>query len=264
MRKIKSAKRIVIKVGTSTLTHNNGNLNLQRIKELVRVIVDLKNSGKDVVLVTSGAIGVGVARLKLESKPNDLKGKQACASVGQSLLMGIYDKFFSEYNQTIGQVLLTKHSVEISEMYENAKNTFNTLLNFGVVPIVNENDTVSTNEIKFGDNDTLSAYVSNIIGADLLILLTDVDGLYDKNPSEQGARIISEVCKITDEIKMNCGNAGTERGTGGMLTKIKAVEIADNTNTKTAIINGNNPALVYDLLNGKTVGTYFDIGSKNE
>jgi len=259
MRNLKTANKIVIKVGTSTLTFDNGSLNLRRIEELVRVLSDIKNSGRQVVLVSSGAIGVGVSRLRLDERPQDIKGKQAAAAVGQCQLMSIYDEFFRRYNQVVGQVLLTKDVITNEVMHENSVNTFEALLGYNVIPIVNENDTVSTYEIMFGDNDTLSAYVANIVDADLLIMLTDIDGLYDKNPSEPGAKLISEVCEITDEIRKGAGGVGSSRGTGGMATKIMAVEIAAATSTQTIIMDGQNPAAIYDVLEGANIGTYFKV-----
>jgi len=259
MRDIKSVQKIVVKVGTSTLTFEQGNLNLKRIEELVRVLSDIKNSGKQVVLVSSGAIGVGVSRLRLSERPNDIKDKQAAAAVGQCQLMSIYDEFFRRYNQVVGQVLLTKDVITNKIMHENAVNTFDALLNYGAIPIVNENDTVSTYEIMFGDNDRLSAYVANIVDADLLIMLTDIDGLYDKNPSEIDAKLISEVQEITDEIRNNAGGVGSNRGTGGMATKIAAVEIACASDTKTIVMDGSNPAAIYDVLEGAEIGTYFNV-----
>ena len=259
MRNIKSVQKIVVKVGTSTLTFEQGSLNLKRIEELVRVLSDIKNSGKQVVLVSSGAIGVGVSRLRLSERPNDIKDKQAAAAVGQCQLMSIYDEFFRRYNQVVGQVLLTKDVITNKIMHENAVNTFDALLNYGAIPIVNENDTVSTYEIMFGDNDRLSAYVANIVDADLLIMLTDIDGLYDKNPSEIDAKLINEVQEITDEIRNNAGGVGSNRGTGGMATKIAAVEIACDSDTKTIIMDGSNPAAIYDVLEGAEIGTYFDL-----
>lgn len=259
MRDFKNAKRIVIKVGTSTLTHASGNLNLKRIEELVRVISDMKNSGKDVVLVTSGAIGVGVARLKLGKRPSDVKGKQAAAAIGQSILMGIYDKMFGEYGNVVGQVLITRDCMTEEIKRKNAVNTFETLLEYDAIPIVNENDTVAVEEIKFGDNDTLAAHVASLICADLLVLLTDVDGLYDKNPKEASAKLIPEVKQITEQLKAAAGGAGTDKGTGGMITKLLAAEIAGESGINTVIINGSNPLLVYDVLDGKNVGTYFNV-----
>jgi len=259
MRNLKDANTIVIKVGTSTLTFENGSLNLKRIEELVRVIADIKNSGKNVILVSSGAIGVGVSRLRLRERPNDIKGKQAAAAVGQCQLMSIYDEFFRRYNQVVGQVLLTKDVITNEKMHENAVNTFDALLGFGVIPIVNENDTISTYEIMFGDNDTLSAYVANIVNADLLIMLTDIDGLYDKNPAKPGAKLINEVREITDDIRKSAGGVGSSRGTGGMATKIMAVEIAANSGAQTIIMDGQNPAQIYNALEGAEIGTYFKI-----
>ena len=259
MRDFKGKNKIVVKVGTSSLTFENGSLNLRKIESLARVITDIKNSGKEVVLVSSGAIGVGVSRLNLNSKPEDSPGKQAMAAIGQCQLMSIYDEFFRKYNQIVGQVLLTKDVVLNEKMNKNAVNTFIALLNYGIIPIVNENDTVSTDEIEFGDNDTLSAYVANIMGADLLIMLTDIDGLYDKNPGEEGAKLIPEVRLITEHIRQMAGGAGSSRGTGGMITKLMAAEIAAKSKTKTVIVSGEEPALIYDVLDGAEIGTYFNL-----
>lgn len=259
MREFSNKKKIVIKVGTSSLTFENGSINLQKIEELARVITDVKNSGREVVLVSSGAIGVGVSRLGLHARPEDAPGKQAMAAVGQCQLMSIYDEFFRKYNQIVGQILLTKDVVTNEKMNKNAINAFNSLQKFNVIPIVNENDTVSTDEIEFGDNDTLSAYVANIVGADLLIMLTDIDGLYDKNPSENGAKLIPEVTQITGEIRMIAGGAGSSRGTGGMETKIIAAEIAAKHGTQTVIVSGKTPSLIYKILEGEDIGTYFNL-----
>ena len=259
MRNFNEKNKIVIKVGTSSLTFENGSLNLRKIESLARVITDLKNSGKEVVLVSSGAIGVGVSRLNLSAKPEDSPGKQAMAAIGQCQLMSIYDEFFRKYNQIVGQVLLTKDVVTNEKMNKNAVNTFFALLNYGIIPIVNENDTVSTDEIEFGDNDTLSAYVANIVNADLLVMLTDIDGLYDKNPSEEGAKLIPEVNEITNCIKQMAGGAGSSRGTGGMITKLMAAEIAAKSDTKTVIISGENPSIIYDVFEGAEIGTYFNL-----
>lgn len=264
MRNFSDVKRIVIKVGTSTLTFENGELNLRRIQELALVVADVRNSGKDVILVSSGAVGAGVGRLGLKSRPTAIKEKQAAAAVGQSQLVCIYDEFFRKYNKTVGQVLLTRDVVVNEAMHENVVNTFETLLDFGVIPIVNENDSVSIAEIivddneTFSDNDTLSAHVANIVNADLLIMLSDIDGLYDRNPAEPDAKLISEVTEITEEIKKMAGGAGSTLGTGGMVTKILAVEIAKNSGTKTLLINGNNPAQIYNVLEGEEIGTYFN------
>lgn len=259
MRDFTNAKKIVIKVGTSTLTFANGSLNLKRIEELTRVITDLKNSGKEVILVSSGAIGVGISRLRLGEKPQDSPSKQALAAVGQCQLMAIYDEFFRKYNQIVGQVLLTKEVVTNEKMHTNAVNTFVRLLSYDVIPVVNENDTISTDEIEFGDNDTLSAHVANIVGADLLIMLTDIDGLYDKNPAKQDAMLISEVVEITDKIRKNAGGAGSTLGKGGMQTKVLAAEIAAKSNTETIIISGEKPSLMYKIFENAQVGTHFNL-----
>ena len=253
MRKMKSNK-IVIKVGTSTI--QNGELNLQVIENLVKTICELKRQGKQIVLVTSGAIGVGMARLGLKSRPTEIAKKQALASVGQSLLMGVYDKFFQKHNQAIGQVLLTKDCVDNEKRFANAVNTFNALLNMGVVPVVNENDTVAIDEIVVGDNDTLSAYVSNIISADLLIILSDIDGFYDCFPS---GKIFDEINTLTADMKKCAGGAGTENGTGGMATKLKAVEIAHRSNTKTILMKGDDPTKILCVIKGERHGTYFNL-----
>ena len=259
MRNFTNKQKIVIKVGTSTLTFANGSLNLKRVEELTRVIADIKNSGREVILVSSGAIGVGVSRLRLSQRPKDSPTKQAMAAVGQCQLLAIYDEFFRRYNQIVGQVLLTKDVVTNEKMHKNAVNTFVKLLEYDIIPIVNENDTVSTDEIEFGDNDTLSAYVANIVKADLLIILTDIDGLYDKNPAENGAKLVTQVREITDAVKNMAGGAGSKLGTGGMETKIMAAEIAAKSGTETVIISGEKPSLLYDVFEGIEVGTYFKL-----
>jgi len=258
MREIAS-DRIVIKVGTSTLTKATGELNTGRIQELVNVIAKLKKQGKQIILVTSGAIGVGCAKLNLPKRPTLIPEKQAVAAVGQSLLMGVYDKYFSTHDFAVGQVLITKDCIEHTRRYGNAINTLNSLISLGVIPIVNENDTVAVDEIIFGDNDTLSAYVATMVNANLLIILSDIDGLYDKNPSEPDAVLISNVVKITDEIKENAGGAGTAHGTGGMATKLEAVRIAARNGTKTVIASGECPTVLEAILDGEVIGTYFDL-----
>jgi len=259
MRNFDNVKKVVIKVGTSTLTFDNGSLNFRRIEELARAISDIKNSGRNVILVSSGAIGVGVSTIRLDARPKEIPAKQALAAVGQCQLMRIYGKLFGEYNQIVGQVLITKDVVDNNKMYQNAVNTFSRLLEYGVIPIVNENDTISTDEIEFGDNDTLSAYVAKITGSDLLIILTDIDGLYDKNPNEDGAKFVEEVTEITDEIKQSAGSAGSDRGVGGMKTKIMAAEIAAEAGIKTIIMSGENPKKIYDALGGENIGTFFNV-----
>lgn len=259
---IKDAKRIVIKVGTSTLTYENGNINLTRIEKLARVISDLMNSGKEIVLVTSGAIGVGSSKLKLKEKPQSIREKQAVASIGQCELMHIYSKFFGEYSHTVGQVLLTRDVVEDEHIRNNVCNTFNTLLEMGVVPIVNENDTVSIDEIenivKFGDNDNLSAIVSGLCSADLLIILSDIDGFYDKDPrNNKDAKLLTEVYEITEELEAAAGGAGTSLGTGGMITKLTAAKTANSSGIDMILANGEEPKILLNIVNGEEIGTLF-------
>lgn len=257
-QKLNSIKRMVVKVGTSTLTYENGKLNLGRIDKLARTIADIKNRGTEVVLVSSGAIGVGVGKLGLKERPTLTREKQAAAAVGQCELMYLYDKMFSEYGYKTGQVLLTRDVIDIPERKENVTNTFNTLLDMHVVPVVNENDAVSVDEIVIGDNDTLSAVVSIITGADLLVILTDIDGLYDKDPRKNSDAIrISEVGEITESIREISGGAGTTRGTGGMYTKVLAAERALEHGIATVVCNGDNPTILYDIIEGKDVGTLF-------
>ena len=256
MAAIADAVRIVFKVGTSTLTHANGNMNIRRVDELVRVLSDMKNAGKEVLLVSSGAIAVGAGYLGLKERPRDTIGKQAAAAVGQSELMYAYDKRFAEFGHRTGQVLLTRDVVENGKSKQNAINTFDRLLEYKVVPIINENDTVSTEEIEFGDNDRLSAMVAALVGADLLVLLTDIDGLYDSDPHvNENAVLIEKVDKIDENVLNLAGGAGSNRGTGGMVTKLQAAEIALNAGIPTVIMNGGDPARIYDLFDGKKVGT---------
>ena len=258
MGHIKNCKRIVIKVGTSTLTYQNGSLNFRRIETLVRTISDFKNAGHEVVLVSSGAVSAGYAKLALSSYPDTLEGKQACAAVGQSQLMKIYENFFSTYGYTVGQILMTKDVVDNPHRLELVRNTFNTLIEMGCIPIVNENDSVSCDGIKFGGNDTLSAYVAIASNADLIINLSDIDGLYDSDPRKNSdAKLIDRVDIIDETIKSYAGGAGTSRGTGGMATKINAAEIASNSGIPMLIVNGENPLVLYDILDGKHIGTYF-------
>ena len=258
MGHIKNCKRIVIKVGTSTLTYQNGSLNFRRIETLVRTISDFKNAGHEVVLVSSGAVSAGYAKLALSSYPDTLEGKQACAAVGQSQLMKIYENFFSTYGYTVGQILMTKDVVDDEHRLELARNTFFTLLKMGCVPIVNENDSVSCEGLDFGGNDTLSAYVAIACQADLIINLSDIDGLYDKDPRKHAdAKLIDRVEIIDDTIRSYAGGAGTKRGTGGMIAKINAADIASKHGIPMLIINGEDPHVLYDILDGKHIGTYF-------
>ncbi len=258
MTGIKNAKRIVFKVGTSTLTYSTGKTNIRRMAKLVSVLADLCNEGKEIVLVTSGAIGVGVGKLGLKERPKDTPGRQAAACIGQCELMFMYDKFFSEYSHTIGQLLITKSDVENDERRNNLINAFNTMFEYGAIPIVNENDSVAVEEIVYGDNDSLSAIVAKLINADALIILTDIDGLFDANPQEDyNARLIPVVDEITDEIKALAGDAGTNRGTGGMVTKLNAAEIATQAGIDTVIMSGTDPREIYKLIDGHQIGTFF-------
>ena len=261
-KNIKNHKRIVVKVGTSTLTYSNGNINLSRIEKLTRVLSDLMNSGKEVVLVTSGAVGVGVNKLKLKERPKTIKEKQAAAAVGQSELMHIYGKFFGEYSHIVGQVLLTRDVVEDEHIRENVVNTFETLIENKVIPIVNENDTVAIDEIenivRFGDNDNLSAIVAGLVSADLLIILSDIDGFYDSNPKENpNAKLIKQIDEITEEIEACAGGAGSSLGTGGMATKIAAARKATDAGVNMVLANGEEPSIISDIFSGEEVGTLF-------
>ncbi len=256
-RNIKS-DTVVIKVGTSTLTYETGKLNLKRLDILSRIIADLRNSGKRVVLVSSGAIGVGMSKLGLVKRPQSVKEKQAIAAVGQCELMSIYDRIFSEYGTIVAQILLTKDVLTDKERHENIVNTFNTLLEKGIEPIVNQNDSISIDEIKFGDNDTLSALVSTLVDADTLIILSDIDGLYNKNPREfSDAVIINRVEEITEEIELMASGAGSSKGTGGMVTKISAAKMATKIGCDVIIANGSDPHIIYDVLDGEEIGTLF-------
>ncbi len=253
-----SAKRIVVKVGTSSLTHSNGKTNIRRIKELIEVLSDIANSGVQICFVSSGAIGVGVGKLGLKERPTDTEGRQAASSIGQCELMFIYDKFFSEYNYTVGQLLITKSDVESDERRHNLINTFNKLFEFGAIPVVNENDSIAVDEIVYGDNDNLSAIVAKLIDADLLVILTDADGLFDKNPNEfKDAKLIDTVETIDDKIISIASPHGSFLGTGGMATKVQAAKIATEAGIDTVVMNGNEPKKLYDLLEGKKVGTIF-------
>ena len=267
---VKDKKRIVIKIGSSSLMHNEtGRLNLGKIEKLVRTIVDIKNSGKDVVLVSSGAIAVGRMAIGLNEKPDELPVKQACAAIGQAKLMMVYQKIFAEYSTTAAQVLMTKATVMNDKSRRNAQNTFNELLNLGAVPIVNENDTVSTYEIKqvqtFGDNDRLSAIVTSIIDADLLILLSDIDGLYTDDPnSNPDARFINQGDVIDDKLlNMGKSTSGSGVGTGGMATKLKAAGIAVSSGADMVIANGNDIDNIAKIMSGADVGTLF-VSCKDE
>ncbi|MCR4614883.1 MAG: glutamate 5-kinase [Clostridiales bacterium] len=256
MNTVKDAKRIVIKVGTSTLTHSTGKTNIRRMEKLTSVISDLQNSGHETVLVSSGAIGVGAGKLGMKTKPKETADKQAAATVGQCELMFMYDKFFSEYGQVVGQVLLTRSDIEDPERRVNLMNNFEKLFNYGVIPIINENDCVAVDEIVYGDNDSLSAIVAKMVSADLLIILTDIDGLFTANPKEdETAHIVPVVHELTDEIMALAGPSGTKLGTGGMVTKLQAAKIAGDAGIDTVIMNGADPTDLYKLLDGRQIGT---------
>ena len=250
--------RVVVKVGTSTLTHQTGHLNIRHIEALCKVLSDLKNAGHELILVSSGAIGMGVGKLSLKERPSDMPTKQAAAAVGQCELMYTYDRLFSEYNHTVAQILLTGEDMNHADRYENFRNTLHRLLELNALPIINENDTVSTAEITLGDNDTLGAIVAKGAEADLLILLTDIDGLYTADPRQDPeAKRIPVVEEITEEILGVAGGKGSALGTGGMATKLNAAGLCRDAGISTVIANGADPAILYDILEGKQVGTLF-------
>ena len=260
-------QRIVVKVGTSTLTHSSGSLNLRSMEQMVRVLSDLSGAGHEIILVTSGAIAVGTARMGLDERPRALRMKQAAAAVGQCRMMHIYDKLFSEYNRTVAQILLTGDDVEDPLRAEHLRNTFASLLEMGIIPVVNENDSVSSAEIEtghhkvLGDNDTLSAIVAELCRADLLVLFSDIDGLYDAAPrSHPDARLLHRVTELTPEILEMAGGAGTWRGTGGMATKLSAARIAMNAGCDMVITNGQRMGDLYGIVEGQDVGTRFAAG----
>ena len=250
--------RVVIKIGTSTLAHATGRLNIRRVEELCKVMSDLKNEGHEVILVSSGAIGMGVGKLSLPKRPDDIPTKQAAAAVGQCELMYTYDKIFSEYNHTVAQILITGDDIEHPDRKANFENTMRRLLELGVLPIVNENDSIATHEIEIGDNDTLGAIVATTLDADLLIILSDIDGLFTADPhKDRDAKLLHRVEEITPEIESMIGGAGSALGTGGMTTKIKAARMSNAAGTDMVIANGNSPAVLYDIVGGKDVGTRF-------
>ena len=259
-------KRVVIKIGSSSLTHEKtGSINFAKMERLVRALCDIRNQGMDVCLVSSGAIAVGKDAISLKERPTDVSLKQACAAVGQARLMMTYQKLFGEYNQVTGQVLMTKYTMVNSKSRFNAKNTFEELFQLGVIPVVNENDTVSTYELRIGDNDTLSALVASLVGADLLILLSDIDGLYTDDPHKNpDAEIISDVYEINDDILgMAKGSTGSNVGTGGMATKLSAAKIATYSGADMIIANGEDVSVIEDLVKGTEIGTKFH-ANKNE
>jgi glutamate 5-kinase len=259
MRNLGIINRIVVKVGTSVVTNPDGSINEGALGRIVDVCSKLRYEGKVVTLVTCGAVGMGVTKMRLPHFPTEMQEKQASSAVGQPLLMAMYEKHFGRHGITVAQLLLTKYTVQRDDTLSNVTNTMNTLFAHGVVPIINENDPVISDEIKLGDNDTLAAHVANIIKADLLLLLTDVDGLYNKDPNLSGAKVIPEVTAITEEIKAGAVGTKSARSTGGMATKLTAAVIASKTKTKTVIMNGSNPDLINEVLKGARLGTYFDL-----
>ncbi|EWM52639.1 glutamate 5-kinase [Ruminococcus flavefaciens] len=260
MRNISEKQRIVIKLGTSTLAHKTGKLNIRRMTNLVRVISDLHNSGREIIMVSSGAVGLGAGKLGLPEKPKDTKTKQAVAAIGQCELMHVYDDMFAKYSITVAQILLTKAIINNPSHCENFMNTVEKLVNMDVIPIVNENDTIAIDELELeiGENDSLSALVAELSRADLLLILSDIDALYDDDPrSNPDAKPIPLVEKITPEIEAVAGGAGTSLGTGGMSTKITAAKIATNAGIDMIIMNGRDPEKLYDLFEDKEIGTLF-------
>ena len=250
--------RIVVKIGTSTLAYATGQLNIRRVEALCKTMSDIRNAGHELILVSSGAIGMGVGKLGLRSRPQDIPTKQAAAAVGQCELMYIYDKLFSEYHHTVAQLLITADNLTNETRHANFTNTLTRLLELGVVPVINENDTVATEEIVIGDNDTLAARVAQSVGAQMLILLSDIDGLYTADPhTNPTAKLLPVVRRVDAGIKILAGVSSTTQGTGGMVTKLRAAEICLDCGCEMVIANGNNPAALYDIVEGKPVGTRF-------
>ena len=250
--------RIVIKIGTSTLAHPTGHLNIRRVEQLCKIMSDIKNAGHELILVSSGAIGMGVGKLGLRERPKDIPSKQAAAAVGQCELMYTYDKLFSEYHHTVAQLLITGDDTASNTRRFNFTNTLNRLLELGALPIINENDTVATDEIVIGDNDTLAAIVARSVHAEMLILLSDIAGLYTADPhTHPEAKLLHHVARVDDHIREIAGISSSTQGTGGMVTKLHAADICLGCGCKMVIANGNNPGNLYDILEGKTVGTTF-------
>ena len=253
-----NAKRIVVKIGTSTLTYENGKPNLHRFEQLARIVSDFKNRGKEVILVSSGAISVGVSRLGLSARPNTTKEKQAVSAVGQCSLMSLYDRAFAEFGYTAAQILLDRSVTEDAHRAQNVINTFDALLEMNAIPIVNENDSTSIEEIEFGDNDNLSATVAVMVRADALVILTDIDGLYDSDPKENSnAKLIPIVEEITEDMYTSAGGAGSNRGTGGMATKLDAAGKATQSGIDVVIAKGDQPGILYKVFAGEGIGTHF-------
>ena len=255
---LKAKKKIVVKVGTSLLAYDNGKINLQRMEKLVRVLADLHNSGKVAVLVSSGAVAVGLGMIGLKDRPDNMVKKQALAAIGQVGLIRLYQKFFDEYNKTVAQILLTRDGIENPLRRKNARNTLNELLEMGIIPVVNENDTVATEEIEFGDNDTLSALVATLIQADLLLILTNTDGVFTADPHiHHTATKVPKVLKASDDLKDVDLNGSSKMGSGGMASKIAAAELCREHNVDVVIADGTDPSTIMDVLEGKDLGTFF-------
>jgi len=258
MNILKPNDRIVVKIGSNTLTHSTGNLNLRRMETLVRTLSDFKNEGHEVVLVSSGAVAAGISKVGLNRRPHSTEEKQALAAVGQAELMQVYERLFAVYGHTVAQILMTKDVIDSPQRREAVEHTFEELLKLGCVPIVNENDSVSCEELNFGGNDTLSAYVALVCKADILINMSDIEGLYDSDPrNNPDARLVTRVDKIDDKILSYAGGAGSDRGTGGMITKLYAAQIVTSAGIPMLIINGKSPDILYKISDGYHIGTYF-------
>lgn len=265
MQRETTPMRIVVKIGTSTLSHPTGCLNIRRVEALCRTLSDLKNAGNEIILVSSGAIAMGFSKLMLSERPKDIPTKQAAAAVGQCELMYTYDKLFQEYHHTVAQILLTGSDFSHEDRYENFKNTMRRLLELKALPVINENDTIATDEICVGDNDTLSAMVAVSVEADLLVLMSDIDGLYTADPHrDPTARLISKVTDFTPEILGSADGEFTSLGTGGMKTKLHAAQICCESGCDMVIMNGADPYLLYELIDGKSIGTRFFAPEKKE
>jgi len=257
--------KVVVKIGTSTLAYPGGRLNIRRTEEICKILSDLKNSGIEIIMVSSGSIGMGTGKLNLKERPRDMITKQATAAVGQCELMYTYDKLFSEYRHTVGQILITADDIKDDERHKNFSNTLNRLLELGVVPIINENDTIATDEIGIGDNDTLAAFVATSSKADLLVLLSDINGLYTASPSKnKDAKLIPEVFDLDDKIIALGGESGSLLGTGGMRTKLEAAKICTDAGCDMIIANGSKPSLLYNIAECKPFGTRFFAKRKDE
>lgn len=261
-KKLQNSKRIVIKIGTSSLMTTNGQVNYQQFDRLAYVLSTLNKAGKEIVLVSSGAMGVGMDKLNISKRPVSIPGQQAISAIGQCEMMNLYSRFFSHYNQTVGQILLTRDIIEFPESLKNVTNTFDALLEMAIIPVVNENDTVAVEELdhqtKFGDNDQLSAIVANIVGADMLIMLSDIDGFYDKNPTTNpDATLYHTISDVTEDVMAKAGGEGSAFGTGGMITKLKAARYLLQHNREMVLAKAEDLTIIFDILEGYEIGTYF-------